>query len=358
MATYTIKQSGGDFSSINAFIADGATVATDIGSIEGTWSVDDTTSVTWNKAVVIVADSSSKQSGRPWRSGDTTYRHREASGHAFTCTAAIDITGINIQSDSTGTSDELFRATTPADSTFTNCQLGFTGNTDQQDIYYLDTTETITLTFEQCFFYDAGRSVINQSNASGAFTNTVNFNSCGSLNISANGGKGDGSWFGYANTNTGTTVTINAQNCLLTTADTYIFGGTSSNPVYTINATYCVSETSSLNLAASEDTQTLTGTEFSYTWVDAVTAAGSEVGMVDITGPDYDPALIDDDTDNEAMSFHSTRTESGLEIPATDIAGQSRDITTPSFDVGPYARTLAAAAAANPALTMAPYRAA
>ena len=99
MASYTIKAAGGDFSSINAFIGDGATNPGDDAEIQGTWASHDTTSVTWNKAVFITADADSKQDGKAWQVGDTTYRHREIAGHAFTVSADVDIEDINIISD-------------------------------------------------------------------------------------------------------------------------------------------------------------------------------------------------------------------------------------------------------------------
>ena len=179
----TVNQGGTtppDYGSLNAAVAD--STAADTIEIQGTWSADDTTGVTWNVAVIVTADSSAKQIGRPWASGDTHYRLRPTSGHVFTVTADVDLTNIDVQSESSGVSDEIFRAAANYNATITNCMLGFTGNVDQQDVWYIEDNGTKTVTFEQCFFYDVGRSIIDQTaGSSGTFT--VNFNSCGSYNI-------------------------------------------------------------------------------------------------------------------------------------------------------------------------------
>ena len=89
MAVLTVKQSGGDYTTLNAAVA--AAIASDTISIEGAWTADDTTSVTWDVATSVTADASSKQIGRPWASGDTHYRLRPTSGHVFTVTADVDL---------------------------------------------------------------------------------------------------------------------------------------------------------------------------------------------------------------------------------------------------------------------------
>ena len=337
MAEYTIKQSGGNFSSINGFIGDGGTNAGDVGNIEGTWSSADTTAVTWNKAVTVKAnDSSSKQAGRPWKSGDTTYRHiRTGSGHAFTCTANVDLRDITIHSDTTGTSDEIFRA----DSNYTthtvkNCHLGFDNGNSQNDVIYVDSSGApATITFEQCFFYAVERSIVDDYQAGEDYT--INFNCCASYDIGGSGSREDGCWFGILPSGN-PTITINMQGCLCAgIQDTNVINfAYSVDGTFTVNADGIISETSQANFVDAEDTANYdSNCSWSVTFVTGNPAAG-QVGLEDITTAPYDPRLYDD-ADNIAIDVHSTGTgaNSGLVIPSTDIVGTSRPQNT-DYEIG------------------------
>jgi len=345
MSARTVNQGGTtppDYGSLNAAVAD--STAADTIEIQGTWSADDTTGVTWDVAVIVTADSSAKQIGRPFQSGDTHYRLRPTSGHVFTVTADVDLTNIDVQSESSGVSDELFRAAANYNATFTNCMLGFTGNVDQQDVWYCEATGTKTLNFIQCFFYDVGRSIVDQWNGGEGGTFTINFNSCGSYNIGANGAREDGSWGGFATTASGDTIDVNAHNCLMHHSDVNVFAASSSNPTINVDGHYCLISTASGSLALFTDTEVDTGSGYSYVW-GTTTAGGLEVLLTNLTSGTYNPALVDDTTNNDAQTFHTTVTSAGLTIPTLDIIGQERDKAAPSFDVGPYALTLAAGGA-------------
>ena len=64
MATYTVKQSGGNFSTLASALSDAGTGANDIISIEGTWSIDDTDPCTVaDDNITIQADTDSKHVG-------------------------------------------------------------------------------------------------------------------------------------------------------------------------------------------------------------------------------------------------------------------------------------------------------
>ena len=317
-------------------------IAGDTISIESTWSGDDATQVNYDVAAIIIVDASSKQIGRPFQSGDTHYRHRVTSGHAFVVTADVDITDVDIQSDSSTTSDEIFRAAANYNATITNCMLGFTGNVDQQDVWYCEDNGTKTVTFEQCFFYDVGRSIVDQTaGSSGTFT--VNFNSCGSFNIAANGGRNAGMWFGSL-AGASATIVVNAHNCLLHHAsgisDRTV--ACASGATVTAHFNYCIGNNPTTDLFSDVDTTDTVGTVGSYTWTAAADpGTGDFVGLVNITSGTYNPALTDH-ANNDAKGFHAVVTDAGLTIPDLDILGQTRDKTTPLFDVGPSALTLAA----------------
>ena len=335
MADATIQQSGGDFSSLNAFIADAGTSASDTGTIQGTWSVDDTTAVTWNKAVIIEADADSKQAGRPWDTGDTTYRHRVTSGHAITVSAAVDISDINIQSSSGGTSDELFRMSSPQNLTCRRCMLGWDNDINQQDVVYLDdASSSVTFLFEQCFFYEVGRSIVDAyTGTAETGTITIDFNSCGSYAVGGFGGRENAAWVGIGSSSNDADYNVNAHNCLLTSDDTNVFAIRAAiDATLDVSATYCLTDVTAANLSANEDSETTTGSGFSYTWTDGTPGAGSVVALTDITTIPYDPTL-QDDANNDAQEFHSVATGSGLTIPATDYIGNTRDA---AYDVGPH----------------------
>ncbi len=312
-----------------------AASATDTINITGTWSGSDTTQVTWNKAVSVRADSDSKQVGRPWKTGDTTYRHKIASGHSFLVSANVDIEDITIESDSTGVSDELFRMNaniTTMD--IKRCHLGFSGTTSQQDIVYVTSAGAAqTTTFEQCFFYDVERTVVDDYRSD--YTYTVNFNSCASYNVGITG-RQDASWYGYDGIGSHTnTITVNIFNCLLTTQDIYICA---SNNAGTANgdAPYNISETVLASIFAAFDTTDTTGSQASHTWVDTDSGAGDYVVFTDITTSPYNPILQDlGNSKNEAQDTHAVSTDAGLTIPSTDIVGTSRPQNT-DYDTGPY----------------------
>ena len=339
MAVITVKSSGGDYATLKDAV-DNAT-ASDTISIEGTWGGDDTTGITWDVATSVTADASSKQIGRPWASGDTHYRLRPTSGHVFTVTADVNLTNLDVQSESSGVSDELFRAAGTANGTLTNCMLGFTGNVDQQDIWYTEDNSTKTVSFVQCFFYDVGRSVVDTVTGGQSGTLTVNYNSCGSYNNGADGAREDGCWFGSSNTNSGDTIVINAHNCLCAINDLSVFVA-ATQPTFTVNANYCITSVGVANLVENNDSGDETGSVGNYTWTAAADpGTGDFVGLVNITSGTYNPALTDH-ANNDAKGFHAVVTDAGLTIPELDIIGQTRDKTTPLFDVGPYALTLAA----------------
>lgn len=346
MSTRTVNQGGGpapDYSNLNAAVDD--SMATDTIEVQNTWSADDTTQVVWNVAVSVTADAAAKQIGRPFQSGDTHYRHRVTSGHSFVVTAEVDITDLDIQSDSSGVSDELFRAAGSDGGTLTNMMLGFTGNTDQQDVWYTEDNSTKTIEFEQCFFYDVGRTIVDQWSGGGSGTMTVKFNSCGGYNIGANGGRAGGSWVGVDNSNSGDTIAVFAHNCLCHGAALYIFSTNSVNPTFNVDANYCITNEISANFIVGEDSEDVVGSDFEYTWTAAADpGTGDFVGLTNITSGTYDPALTDH-ANNDAKGFHAVLTDAGLTIPPLDILGQTRATGAPPtnfFDCGPSALTLAA----------------
>ena len=186
MATHTVKQSGGDFTTLNAALGDGGTGAGDTISIEGTWSVDDTVAATVvDDNITITCDADSRNLGRPWEAGDTCYRHRSNDGHSITMNGVVGLTieKIALENQETGTSDECIRLVPDATHTLTlsKCVIGFDSRNDQQDIIYQSVDQELTINAENCMFYNAYRAVVDLYRINNDAT--LNFNSCSGYDI-------------------------------------------------------------------------------------------------------------------------------------------------------------------------------
>ena len=315
----------GDYASLNAAIV--PCTGGEVITISETWAGDDTTSVVWDQAVTVNVTGSAKNTqGYPDQAN--TYRHTESSGHAFTVTAAVVINDMDIMSNSTGVSDEIFHLSGVHSITCRRCHIGFSGNTDQQDLIYHDTDGgSLTWDFESCMFYDVGRSIIDQNGSSS--TITVNFNGCSSLNIGANGGRNGGTWFGEIG---GGTSVVNVFNCLITGAggEAFHFDGTS-----TFNADYNITSYSSGSFAVYQDTDNQsTGNTYGVTFVEGE-PTDVQVGLIETGTSPYDQRLYDH-ANNIAIDAHSVETgpDSGLAI-ANDIIGTVRGASE-DHDIGAF----------------------
>lgn len=341
MGNWTVDGSG-SYASLNAAIA--VCTGNEAVNTANSWSADDTTAVTLDTDVVITVTSTAKNAvGKPGRSGGS-HRLVNSSGHTFTVTCDdVDISDMDIMSDSTGVSDEIFRMSdTNTNRTFVckRSHIGFSGNTDQQDIiYYDDDTQTISITFERCMFFDVGRSIIDFYNSNNT-TGTLNFNGCSSVNIGANGGREAGAWVGWGTSSGNGTVTLNTFNNLIYWDDTnteYAFAFASGDTV-TVNAdhdTFCDDATDDYK---NVDTENTTGLRYSYTWTDAADpGTGDKIGLRDITTSPYDQRLTDH-SNNDAIDVHSVETgaNSGLTL-GNDIIntaiGASEDHDIGAFEI-------------------------
>ena len=320
----------GDYASLNAAIepCTGGEVIT----ISETWSGDDTTSIVWDQVVTVNVTGAAKNTqGYPDQAN--TYRHTEPAGHAFTVTAAVVINDMDIMSNSTGVSDEIFRVgDSESDVTLKRCHIGFlNGNTDQQDIVYFDgTSKTVTFDFESCMFYDVGRSIVDLFDPTSS-TITVNFNSCSAINIAANGGRGDGSWVGLGDSTVSYTVTVNFYNNLLLGSETYIVGMAAiTSPTLNVNADCNITNETSDNLSGQyTDSESLgsggevNGFSYDFSVENSDPGAGSYVVYIENGTSPYDLRLYDH-ANNDAKGFHTDAagSNSGLSIPTGgDIIG-------------------------------------
>jgi hypothetical protein len=337
-------EGAGDYASLNAAIADASDGNTI--TISGSWSGDDTTDVSMNTTVTVnVTGTSQNNNGYPGRASGS-YRLVKADAgadHVFTFSGdkSITINDMDIMSDSTGVSDEIFSVgDNDSDITCTRCHIGFSGNTDQQDIvYFTDDSVTVTWTFTSCMFYDVGRSIIDIYDVSGS-TITVNFNSCSSFNIGANNSRNLGAWVGVDALGGTPTIVVNAFNCLIEyDIGSEIAFAVDSGPTATLNADYCISRGSSGSgkfYNAFDTVNVGNGNLYDYTWTaDADPGSGDKVGLRDITTSPYDQRLTDH-ANNDAIDVHSVETgpDSGLALPS-DILGTARGAAE-SHDIGAF----------------------
>ncbi len=333
MAGLIQLNAAGDYASLNAAVA--AATGADAITISGDWAADDTTSVTWDQPCTVrISGDSLNTVGKPGRANGS-YRLVEPAGHMFTVTANVDIEDMDMMSDSTGVSDEIFNVgDNDVDITCVRCHIGFSGHTDQQDLIYC-TGDSITLTFkfESCMFFDVERSIIDALDCSGSTIN-VEFNSCSGFNISAtDAARGAGGWFDGTNSGAAATYNVKAFTSLLKTEETAAFHADSGDTL-NVDADYCLTNVTSGNFTGNADTSDTTGTQFSKTWVQGNPASG-QIGIISTTTP-YDQRLFDDAADNLAQDLHSIETgpDSGLALPS-DILGTARGAAE-SHDVGAF----------------------
>jgi hypothetical protein len=344
LATYTIKPSGGDYTTINAFIDHVDTNPGDTGEISGTWSGDDTTNVTWDKAVLIRNTGSKNTNGYPGRvSGSYRLVTAAAAGHMFNVTADVDIHDVDMMSDSTGASDEIFHmGGTLRNLTAKRCHIGFSGTTDQQDGVYTDYGETGTVTFDfsGCMFFDIGRSIVDIYDSDA--TVTINFEGCSAFRCGDQGGRQWGVWVGSLDLGNSPTININAFNCLLHadvdgSSENCIFG-VNAGVAATLNVDDCITNFASGSGLTADfynnmDTVNIGGTGYSYTWTDAAPGVGDYVAINEDDTSPYQQTL-QDHANNDAQDYHSnaTGTNSGLSH-GTDILGTTR---TSDYCVGAH----------------------
>jgi hypothetical protein len=333
LASYTIKPSDGDFSSIAGFLSDPSTINGDDADISGSWSGDDTSAITWDHSVSITNSGSKNENGYPGRSGGS-YRLVIASGHVFDITADLDIRDLDIMSNSTGVSDEIFHmGGTLRNLTAKRCHIGFSGTTDQQDGVYTDSgyTGTVTFLFSGCMFFDIGRSIVDIVDSDA--TITINFEGCSAFRCGDQGGREYGVWVGALDVGSTPTVNINAFNCLLHadvdgSSENCIFG-VNSGVAATLNVDDCITNFASgsgytADFYYNMDTVNIGGTGYSYTWTDAAPGVGDYVAINEDDTSPYQQTL-QDHANNDAKEYHSNASGSNSGLShGTDIVGTTR----------------------------------
>lgn len=351
MPTYTVRQSGGDYSTLAAALA--GVSSGDTISIEGSWTADDTSAVTINKDITIQVTGDSQHPGY-WDETQNHYRLVVSSGsHCLTLNGAYSATLDGLAVEQATTSDnsaECFRCV-PGTSdavTIKNCLIWSSqaagASTANQDGVYLGYHTSIgTVTFENCIIIGAKRGGIemqNNYNTSGN-SGTVNVNSCTLWNNGRYSGTGDGDTgggvaFGTAGSGNNSNFTVNVHNTISIENVT-----TSAHDDYRDSATSVFRATWNISYSVDSDNSIAgvdgsgSGNLASRTATDNTSpGAGDWIIFEDVTSSPYDLRLVDN-AENDAQDAHAVATAESLTIPGTDIVGTSRPQNT-NYDIGAF----------------------
>ena len=324
MAILTVAESGADYTTLALALA--AAVDGDSVEISGTWSSAETASLP-SKHVHIYAVGASKHPGRVWRTGDTHFRIRTASGHMFTITGtgSFTIEDIDAQNESTGVSDELFRNNVANTFLAKNCLLGFKARIDQQDILYTEAAADIT--FTNCHFYNVYRAVVDgYTHAAGL---VVSINSCTGWDI---GYSTDSTLrSGVVGTTGNNTATVRVFNSLFHINTGYTFSAALANSV----TAHCHSViSSSAEQQIYGNVNLITDTDNLRNRTITTSTATAAYIVSDTTTATLDLRLTDH-ANNTAQDNHANGTGAGLTMPTTDIMGTARPQNT-NYDIGAF----------------------
>ena len=339
---HTVKESAGDFSTLEAAMEDAGLANGDTIEISGAWTAAENTAIATNhSSLYVYATGAALHSGREWTTGETGFRHRYTSngtGDSFTLTeagGAHKFEGLDIQrvSASGAVSAEVFDVDAAAGATgytWINCILGFNAVRDQQDIVYDSTpVGAKTFYFENCIFYSVDRGVLDIYADAGAGLK-VEFNSCTAYDVNYDGLEDRAGLFGIsANTNT---MTVNVFNTIAgiaagINACVICFTSADDNDV-SMNLDRNITNVGDLSVVRgpAEDTDTDNIVEATFS-----VATDATVQMLDITIGPFDLHLTDDATNNIAQEAHSDGTGVSQTMPTTDIDGDTRATV---YDIG------------------------
>lgn len=346
MATVTLKQSAGDYSTLASAMSSRSGDG-DIISIEGTWSVDDTTVCTNSFATTVTTDTDSANPG--YIPGSPThYRLRNTSGHSITLTDNLVMTGVDVGSQSTGVSDELFRCSSGISAlTLDKCILWFDSRTDQQDIVYTDIAG-LTVSLENCAAWNVYRAVFDSFDQDG--TNTFNSNCCSFYDVGNSITEGSRSGIvGVGQSANSPVVDVNIFNTKIHINTGAAINHASSSGGTVTSDQIISSTTAGDHLTGGSTTENTTNATWSAIWTAGTPSTGTYVAVNDITGGPMDLRL-QDHADNDAQDAHTDASGAGLSMPVDDVVGTSRPQNT-NYDMGFFEVVLAVGGEPMPSFT-------
>ena len=352
MATISVKQSGGDFTTLAAALADASTAADDIIEISGSWSVDDTAVCTVadnNITIRAVGDSKVVASalGSP-----SHYRLRCATNGSHCITVnntGCVIDGLEIRQGSTGTSNEIIRQSA-SPLTVKNSILWCNTTTAYQDGIFFNVNNG-TVNCENTIIFNIPRGGVQTQNGTDGITQTYNINSCTIYRCATNDNETSiieaGGLIGRHAS--GVTLNINVFNtAILETVNIsdadyngdYAAPNNSSYRTGTLNYNIhnCIDSDGSIAKRDAAPFECLA----SRTQTDSDTpGTGDWVVFDDITDSPYDLRLKSN-AENDAQDAHDSTSGAGLTMPTADIAGTTRPQNT-NYDIGAFEIVSAAA---------------
>ena len=346
MPTLTVKQSGGDYTTLAAAVT--AATAGDIIEISGTWSVDDTAAVTVavnNLDIKCTGDS--KHPG--YVMGTPTYYRLRVNANSPCIMVGTTVTGtiidnLEIRQANTGIDGHGINWNEPTvDSgtlTVKNCLIyASSSNAGQRGIRHQNNDYvTQTLNVENCILWGWGRAGIMTNTVFGTQTPpncviTANINSCTIYNC----GHADLSQGYQARRNVSSAShTVNLFNCVI--VDNYIDIGMTGNALaWIIWKIYnCIVSDLSIDDINTYADYTGSGNLQERGVTDTASpGAGNWVIFRDKTTAPYDLRLLDNATDNDAQDMHTSGTGGDLTMVTADIVGTTRPQNT-NYDCGAF----------------------
>ena len=341
MATVTVKESGGDYTSLNSALNN--VNAGDTISIEGTFSSADTTACsTADDNLTITTDADAKTTpARHAAASPDHYRLEVGSGpHAFTLNnAGLSMTGVEIYQHG-GSSDECIRISSCNGTLdLTDCILYTSHDASDMDcVYWNNGTEASHVaTFTNCLIYNAERSPLHVYSCNGGIE--INVIAC---TIYDYGDTGESSSAGI-NFRCSTSVPANSLNVFNSIIGGQVHASNDDIEVpYTgnnVSVDRCIFGTAAGSDHFDYDNNNLKSRSF----YDTDQGTGDYVIFEDITGSaPYDLRLKDlGNTKNNAQDAHADSSmddEVGgqtISMPSTDAAGTTRPQDT-DYDIGAF----------------------
>ena len=328
---WTVKQSGGDYSSLATALANASLGEYDVINIEGEWTADDTAPAAVTDTGIFINAIGASKVDPSNLSSSTHYRLRCATNgsHCFTAnTSNVAFRGLEICQESTGLSDECVRNSNAGILNIYGSVLWCKTAVGMQDCVFTNTPNS-TIEIENTEIFGAGRCGVNSQAPSG--TTSLNINSCSIYGCAAHADfdqqKG-GINILYPS---GTTVYANIFNSIVMGSinldDTDYHGdfGISTNSADRAGTAYwnihdCIDSDGTIDLrdlAAHGCLASRTVTD------NLAPGAGNWVVFKKIGTLPFDLSLANS-SENDAQDMHTDASGAGMTIPLVDLVGNAR----------------------------------
>ncbi len=333
MPTFTVRQAGGDFSTLASALSSGGTVPGDTISIEGAWTIDDTAGAfVADNDITIQTDSDSYHNGVI----DTTQNHYRlvvASVALRVNNSGCVIDGVATILDSAVGSAEAIRCQTFTGAiTISNFILRSVQITSDQDGIF-SSGQTITMNLENGIIYGFARGGI-KTQTSGVATVEINLNCVTIWDCARDAAESDGGGITIEDNVVGVTQNINIFNsCIVdcNNAESTDYEQQGSAGILTWDINNCIDSDGSITI---RDPGAVGAIQNRIATDNPSPGVGDFVIFQDITAAPFNLLLFDNAPDNDAQDAHSALSGAGLTLPILDIALDTRDRGANEIDVG------------------------